>query len=101
MFGRFFGSRSPNEPGLFTPKMPEVDTPATIDQVFNEARERTRAGEGQGDGETRHVVIVTPGRMLLFQRCPDPGSMDAAQVANIEKMISPNVKRNIAVIAYT
>jgi hypothetical protein len=98
MFEKIFGSRKPNDPELFTAKMPEVDTPPTIDSVFHDARE---GGAKTGDSANRHVVVITPGRMLFFQPCPEPGSIDPAQVANIEKMIPPNVKRNIAVIAYT
>jgi hypothetical protein len=39
--------------------------------------------------------------MLMFQPCPPPGSMPPAQVTSIEEMMSPQVKRNIAAIAFT
>jgi hypothetical protein len=80
-------------PDLFTARMPEVDVTGTIEEVFRMARE-------SANDPTRRVVIVTPGRLLMFQPCPAPGGMSAAQVANIEMMISRKVKRNIAVIGY-
>jgi hypothetical protein len=82
--------------------MPEVDEVPNIDEVFERAR-KAAAGEGeQPPGPPgRHVIVVTPGRMLMLNPCPPPGSMPQKQVASMEQMISPKVKRNIAAIAYT
>src|SRR5207249_4618646 len=57
--------------------------------------------EPPSGGTGRHVVVVTPGRILMFNPCPPAGSMPAAKTAAIERMISPAPKRNIAAIAYT
>ena len=107
MFKRLFGGRKTekqkgDEAQLYEPHMPEVDELPNIEEIFDQAR-KAAAGEGeQPPGQRgRHVIIVTPGRMLMFQPCPPPGSMPKNQVAPIERMISPAVKRNIAAIAYT
>ena len=102
MFNRLFGKRDgdggrtalPAGPGC-----PEVDERPDIETVFDKARKAARGEDQSAPG--RHVVLVTPGRMLMFQPCPPPGSMPPAQVASIEKMMSPQVKRNIAAIAFT
>src|SRR5438270_13212651 len=101
MFGRFFGGRNGDE-DRFKPRMPEVDVLPGIDAVFAQAR-AAAAGEVElPPGRSgRNVVMVTPGRLLMFLPCPPPGSMPAAQVASIERMVSPAVKRNIAAITYT
>jgi len=88
--------------GLFEPRMPEVDAPATLPQVFDQARAAAGAGAGQGSGTaTRSVVVVTPGRLLMLQPCPPPGAMPAPQVADIQKLIAPQPQRHIAAISYT
>ncbi len=90
MLEKLFGSNKE----LFKPRMPGVDQATSIEDVFGKARESaSEAG--------RHVVIVTPGRLLRLQPCPPAGTMSAQQTAGIEKLISPKVKRNIAVIGFT
>jgi hypothetical protein len=84
------------EPGnddIFTPHMPEVDEHLDMEKIFQKVR---KAAEGD-----RQVVLLTPGRMLMLQPCPPAGSMPAKVVTQIEKLISPKVKRKVAVIAYT
>jgi hypothetical protein len=83
--------------------MPTVETPADIERIFDKARSTAshptptpNAPEGQ-----RFVVVVTPGRLLGLQACPPPNSMPTAQVAPLQRMLPPNPRRNIAVIAYT
>ena len=107
MFKRLFGRRKEGTekyPGTepHDLRMPEVDELPNIEEVFAKAR-KAAAGEGeQPPGQPgQHVIIVTPGRMLMFQPCPPPGSMPHGQVASIQQMISPEVKRHIAAIAYT
>jgi hypothetical protein len=85
---------------LFEPRMPEVDTPPNIENVFAEAR-KAALGESASERDPRQVVVVTPGRMLMLQPCPPPGSMPKAAVSQIERLASPKVKRKIAVIGYT
>jgi hypothetical protein len=101
MFRWLFG-RDPHKKQNHDIRMPDVDELPNIEEVFDKARS---AAAGQGEPPPgvsgRHVVIVTPGRMLMFHPCPPPGSMPKKQVASMEAMISPKVKRNIAAIAYT
>lgn len=85
---------------LFAPRMPEVDPQPNIESVFAEAR-KAAYGENATERDPRHVVVVTPGRMLMLQPCPPPGSMPKSEVNQMEKMASPKVKRKVAVIGYT
>jgi len=98
MFKKLFGWLK-KTPAL---RMPEVDESPAIEAVFGQAR-KAAAGEGaQPPGAPgRHVVIVTPGRLLMFQACPPPGSMPPAQTASIKQMLPPSPKRKVAAIAYT
>jgi hypothetical protein len=89
------------QPDLFEPRMPEVDLPKDIHRVFNQARTSAAAEHAPGKDHSRQVVLVTPGRMLMLQPCPAPGSMPQNMVSQIEQLVSPKVKRKIAVIAYT
>lgn len=98
MFEKLFGRRR-REPGNLS-RMPEVDEVPDIEEVFAKAR-KAAAGEQPVEQKGRNVIVVTPGRLLMLQPCPAPGSMASNQVATAEGMISPKVKRNIAAIAYT
>src|SRR5882762_6898017 len=99
MFKRLF--RRSNA-GTASVRMPDVDEPADIDAVFARAR---LAASGEGERPPgppgRHVIIVTPGRMLMFKACPPPDSMAADKVASVEQMMASKVKRNVAAIAFT
>jgi len=98
MFKRLF--RRSNA-GAASVRMPDVDEPADIDAVFARAR-LAASGEGERPGPPgRHVIIVTPGRMLMFKACPPPDSMAADKVASVEQMMASKVKRNVAAIAFT
>jgi hypothetical protein len=90
----------PAPPDLFEPRMPEVDLSSDIHRVFAQARQAA-ASQGSAGDPSRQVVLVTPGRTLMLQPCPAPGTMPANIVTQIERLISPKVKRKIAVIAYT
>lgn len=82
------------------PRMPEVDQPANVQKVFDQARQAADH-VAAGRDNARQVVLVTPGRMLMLQPCPAPGAIPPEFVAEVEKLISPKVKRKIAVIGYT
>ena len=97
MFEKLFG-RFRYVPSNYS--MPEVDEIPDIEEVFERARSAA-VGVEPREQKGRNVIIVTPGRMLMLQPCPAPGSMASSQVAAVEGMISPKVKRNIAAIAYT
>ena len=101
MFGRFLGGRNVGE-DRFKPRMPEVDVVPKIETRFEQARAAAAGQVELPPGRSgRNVVVATPGRLLMFLPCPPPGSMPAAQVASIERMVSPAVKRNIAAVTYT
>jgi hypothetical protein len=102
MFKKILGGKG-GDADLYRPRMPEVDTPTNIEEVFGQARQ---AANGElrppnfGPSE-RYLVVVTPGRMLMQRPCPPAGSMPAAQVASMEKLLPPVPRRNVAAIAYT
>lgn len=81
--------------------MPEVDEPPKIEEFFAKARKVAAEDTTPGKGNNRHVVVVTPGRLLMMQPCPAPGSMTGQQVEAVEKILSSKTKRDVAVIAYT
>ena len=105
MFNKIFGggARGEGAADVYRPRMPDVDLLPTIEDTFADARRAAR-GETPRPGasvQDRDLVIVTPGRMLMRHPCAPHGSMAAAQVASIEKMMPAAVKRDVAVIAYT
>jgi hypothetical protein len=107
MFKRFFRRRESDiqkdqAAATFVPKMPQVEELPNSEEIFEKARKAARSEESPPSGGSgRHVILVTPSRLLMFVACPAAGSMPRSQVASIEEMISSKVKRNIAVIAYT
>jgi hypothetical protein len=93
---------STSDESIFVPHMPEVDQPPNLGIVFDRVRAAAAAGApAAGGGVRRCVAVVTPGRALVLQPCPPPGSQPAERVAAIEKMIPVEPKRSIAVIGYT
>jgi hypothetical protein len=102
LWTRIFGSKAVDDE-LYRPRMPEVEVVPAIEDVFGRAREAARGETSLPDARPhdRHLVVVTPGRMLMLQACPPAGSMAAKQVASIEQMLPSAVPRAIAVIAYT
>ena len=96
MFEKLFGRKNAEV------RMPEVDVLPGMDALFDKARQAARGeGEMPPGAHGRHVIIVTPGRMMKFQPCPPPGSMADASVQNVERMMPSAVKRNVAAIAFT
>jgi hypothetical protein len=91
-----------SDESIFVPRMPEVDQPANLGAVFERVRATAAAGApGAGGVVRRCVAVVTPGRALVLQPCPAPGTQPVERVAAIEKMIPAAPQRNIAVIGYT
>jgi len=82
---------------LFKPCMPEVDIRPHMGAIF--ARARAAAGKIR-DGR-RQVVIVTPGRLLITKPCPALEDFTSEQLALLVKLVPPESKASIAVIAYT
>ena len=82
--------------------MPEVEVVPDIEAIFAHARQAAAGEDAPPPGPAaRHVVVITPGRLLLFQPCPPPGSMPEHEVTAMEQLLSSQTRRKIAVIAYT
>jgi hypothetical protein len=89
------------DPQIFQPRMPDVEEPPKLEEIFDKARKAAAEETTPTRGKNRHVVIVTPGRMLMLQPCPAPGKMKKEAVEAVEKIMSSKTRRNVAVIAYT
>ncbi len=94
---------SPRPPDIFEPHMPDVDVLSNIDELFELTR-RELEGEGAPvenlvEGQ-RAVAIVTPGRMVVYQPCPPPGSLEDERIREMRRLM-PKGARNIAVVSYT
>ena len=89
------------DPDLFKPRMPEVDFPAKLEDIFDKARKVAAEDTTPTKGKNRQVVVVTPGRMVMLHPCPAPGTMNQQAVESVEKLMPSKTRRNVAVIAYT
>lgn len=86
--------------------MPQVDTPADIEERLKKAWRLASEGPDiatltAAPAGQRYIVVVTPGRATFIQPCPRPGTMDANSVQAIQKIAPPRIPSNIAVIAFT
>jgi hypothetical protein len=84
--------------------MPKVDV--FPNEIIEDVCDRARivaAGEGEAPSGNAgpYVVIVASSRQLMFVPCIPREEISGDQVALYESMIPSEVKRNIAVIAYT
>src|SRR5512143_1126597 len=87
---------------VFEPRMPDVDEPPTLAAVFDKARSTAADGAPTPGGDARRcVVMVTPGRLLMLQPCPPPGSMSDQQTAGIQKLLPSQPQRRVVAISYT
>lgn len=95
---------SPRPSDIFEPHMPGIDLLSDMDALFSMARSQ-RAEDGssieKGGNGQRSVAIVTPGRILMYEPCPPPGSMSDLQVAPMKKLMPPEPPLNISAISYT
>jgi hypothetical protein len=89
------------DPDLFKPRMPEVDFPAKLEDIFDKARKAAAEDTTPTKGKNRQVVVVTPGRMVMLHPCPAPGTMNQQAVESVEKLMPSKTRLNVAVIAYT
>lgn len=100
----FEGSPSPSD--IFEPYSMGVELLSDMDEFFESARRIAETGEYPGEGEQiekgqRAVVIVTPGRMLMFDKCPPPGSVEEERVAPMRTLMPPEPPLKISVISHT
>jgi hypothetical protein len=85
----------PETPNLFEPRMPAVDVLPDMPGLFAKARIEIASGR------ERRVGFVTPGRMIMLQPAPRPGSIAKEFVAQVSRLL-PSVKPlNITFIGYT
>ena len=94
-------SKEEVDPGLFKPRMPEVDFPAKLEDTFEKARKVAAEDTTPAKDKNRNVIVVTPGRMVMLHPCPAPGTMNPQAVESVEKLMPSKIRRNVAVIAYT
>ena len=95
---------SPPPVDVFQPHMPGVELLSDMDALFGLARSQLRSSEPPIEKSVkgqRAIAIVTPGRLIMYQPCPPPGSMSDAQVAPMKKLMPPAPPLNISVISYT
>ena len=95
---------SPRPSDIFQPHMPGVELLSDMDALFGMSRSQLLSDELPIDKKVkgqRAIAIVTPGRMIMYQPCPPPGSMPDLQVAPIKKLIPSEPPLNITAINYT
>jgi hypothetical protein len=95
---------SPRPSDIFEPHMPGVDVLPDMDALFRNARGQLEGGEVPFEGGVkgqRAVAVVTPGRMIMFQPCPAPGTMSREAVETSRRMMPPDPPLDIAVVSYT
>jgi hypothetical protein len=93
---------------IFQPHLLSVELFADMDAFFREAREYA---SGEKDDEAtrpwkrvegqRAIAIVTPGRLIMFDPCPEPNSMPEEKVAPMRQLMPPDPSRKITAICYT
>jgi hypothetical protein len=101
---------APRPANVFQPHLLGVEVLSDMDEVFRIAR-KMAAGEhgalaGESAAETlkegeRGVVIVTPGRLNMFDRCPEPGSVPEEKVEAMREMLPRDPPLRITAISYT
>ena len=95
------GSPAPQD--IFEPHMPGVDVLSDMDALFATARAQTAAantGTARRVG-ARHVVVITPGRILLTVPMLDPDHAPADPVKHAKSVLRSEHPLSIAVVAYT
>ena len=99
----------PPATGIFKPRLLEVEESVDPDEVFQRAR-KLASGElleevggsapNMVEGQ-RGVAIVTPGRLIMFDRCPEPDSMPEELVAPMCQVLPRGSPLTITAISYT
>jgi hypothetical protein len=99
----------PPATGIFKPRLLEVEESVDPDEVFQRAR-KLASGElldevggsapNMVEGQ-RGVAIVTPGRLIMFDRCPEPDSMPEELVAPMCQVLPRGQALTITAISYT
>src|SRR5258708_33835380 len=88
----------------FTHRMPVVDDVPDIAERFAAARLAVAGGIEALPGHEAdqcYVILITPGRMLMEQPCPKPGTIPPELVVGIEQIAPAEPPLNITAIALT
>jgi hypothetical protein len=95
------GSPAPHD--IFEPHMPSVDVLSDMAALFAMARAQTAADNTGNPRQVgaRHVVVITPGRILLSAPMPDPERTPADLVKHAKSVLGTDQALSIAVVAYT
>ncbi|MFL6335747.1 MAG: hypothetical protein ACJ754_20750 [Pyrinomonadaceae bacterium] len=95
---------SPRPSDIYEPHMPGVELLSDMDGLFRMARAQLEAGEFPGEEVVqgqRAVAVVTPGRLIMFQPCPPPGSMRGEPLENAKALMPPDPPLKISAVSYT
>ncbi|HAF61884.1 MAG TPA: hypothetical protein DCK95_06115 [Anaerolineaceae bacterium] len=87
---------------LFKVHMPEVDIRGGLDKIFSQAKQLAEEETILADGShLRHVVIISPGRLLLIKDSYPPDTLPSENRTVLEELIPSHRSLKIAVITYT
>jgi hypothetical protein len=97
---------SPPPADTFQPYRPGVELLPDMDEFFESTRRIVELGECPGEfpgdqipkGQCA-VAIVTPGRLIMFDRCPAPGSIDEGIVAPMRELMPQEPPLKISVVS--
>jgi hypothetical protein len=84
------------------PRMPKVDFAGDIDACFAQARQLSAGAVDVPDEPSgqRNVTIITPGRLIMPIPCPPPEAVSEEMLAGIRRIVPPEPKLAITVIAF-
>jgi len=95
---------APPPADIFEPYHMGVELLSDMDELFESARRIVDSGDYPGEqiqeGQ-RAVAIVTPGRLVMFDKCPPPGSVEEERSAPMRELIPPEPPLKISVISHT
>jgi hypothetical protein len=98
----------PRPSDIFKPHLLSVELFSDMDEIFRKAR-RLAAGEDDDEATRswkkfeghRAVTIVTPGRIMWLDPCPEPNSVPVEKVAPMRQMMPEQPPLKITAISYT
>jgi len=96
----------PKPADIFQPFLQGVELFEDMDLVFQEARqlaagEHPDTGAPELDQAKRGVAVVTPGRLIMLDPCPDPANVPENELLPMLAMLPSKSPLNISVISHT
>jgi hypothetical protein len=91
----------PTPSDIFVPHRLSVELFSDMDEFFRDARASASAETSKQSEGRRAVAIVTPGRLVMVDPCPEPNSMPEEKVAPMREMMPPDPPKKITAITYT